>query len=214
MHGLVDRHGICLRIRPHRSSKSCWSLRWNCARAAAKSSMDISKSRSRTRSMKSWMNWKSCRRWRRIMPSGMVCATRWRATIKTDPGSIIRSPSKKNSVAIKNAIIQEAERLRQQMEQTQTATEQDSSQDEEPSAEKTSTDASTNPTLADENTSSTAFLSCAASIRISSEFNHPPVSPDGTDLPRQCRAAQQSNGHPHRLQAPQKAHAEAAGDGA
>ena len=57
--------------------------------------------------------------------------------------------------AIKNAIIQEAERLRQQMEQTQTAPEQKSSQDEEPSAEKTSTDASTNPTLANENTSFT-----------------------------------------------------------
>ena len=57
--------------------------------------------------------------------------------------------------AIKNAIIQEAERLRQQMEQTQTAAEQKSSQDEEPSAEKTSTDASTNPTLANENTSFT-----------------------------------------------------------
>ena len=51
--------------------------------------------------------------------------------------------------AIKNAIIQEAERLRQQMEQ-------EPSQDEEPSAEKTSTDAATNPTLADENASSTA----------------------------------------------------------
>ena len=50
---------------------------------------------------------------------------------------------------IKNAIIQEAERLRQQMEQ-------EPSQDEEPSAEKTSTDAATNPTLADGNTSSTA----------------------------------------------------------
>ena len=58
--------------------------------------------------------------------------------------------------AIKNAIIQEAERLRQQMEQTQTASEQKSSQDEEPSAEKTSTDASTNPTLANENTSPVA----------------------------------------------------------
>ena len=58
--------------------------------------------------------------------------------------------------AIKNAIIQEAERLRQQMEQTQTASEQKSSQDEEPSTEKTSTEASANPTLADENTSSTA----------------------------------------------------------
>ena len=51
--------------------------------------------------------------------------------------------------AIKNAIIQEAERLRQQMEQ-------ESSQGEEPSAEETSRDASANPTLADENTSSTA----------------------------------------------------------
>ena len=44
--------------------------------------------------------------------------------------------------AIKNAIIQEAERLRQQMEH-------------EHSSEETSTAASTNPTLADENTSST-----------------------------------------------------------
>ena len=50
--------------------------------------------------------------------------------------------------AIKNAIIQEAEHLRQQMEQ-------EPSQDEEPSAEKTSADASTNPTLANENTSFT-----------------------------------------------------------
>ena len=68
--------------------------------------------------------------------------------------------------AIKNAIIQEAERLRQQMEQTQTASEQKSSQDEEPSAEKTSTDASTNPTLANENTSSTP--SC--SVRLPSDY--------------------------------------------
>ena len=50
--------------------------------------------------------------------------------------------------AIKNAIIQEAERLRQQMEQ-------ESSQEEEPSPEETSTDASTNLTLANENTSFT-----------------------------------------------------------
>ena len=61
--------------------------------------------------------------------------------------------------AIKNAIIQEAERLRQQMEQ-------ESSQDEEPSAEKTSTEASANPTLADENTSSPT--SCSA--RLPSEY--------------------------------------------
>ena len=68
--------------------------------------------------------------------------------------------------AIKNAIIQEAERLRQQMEQTQAVTEQDSSQDEEPSAENTSTDASANPTLAGENTSSVT----SHSVRLPSEY--------------------------------------------
>ena len=61
--------------------------------------------------------------------------------------------------AIKNAIIQEAERLRQQMEQ-------ESLQDEEPSAEKASTDASANPTLADENTSSAT----SHSVRLPSEY--------------------------------------------
>ena len=61
--------------------------------------------------------------------------------------------------AIKNAIIQEAERLRQQMEQ-------ESLQDEEPSAENTSTDASANPTLADENTSSAT----SHSVRLPSEY--------------------------------------------
>ena len=57
--------------------------------------------------------------------------------------------------AIKNAIIQEAERLRQQMEQAQTASEQETSQEKKASSEETSTGTSTNPTLADENTSST-----------------------------------------------------------
>ena len=61
--------------------------------------------------------------------------------------------------AIKNAIIQEADRLRQQMEQ-------ESSQEEESSTEKPSADASTNPTLADENTSSTA----SHSARLPSEY--------------------------------------------
>ena len=59
--------------------------------------------------------------------------------------------------AIKNAIIQEAERLRQQMEQAQRASEPESSQMDTSSDEETSSDASANPTLADENTSSTAF---------------------------------------------------------
>lgn len=56
--------------------------------------------------------------------------------------------------AIKNAIVQEAERLRQQMEQAQRASEQEPSQDEEPSVVKTSSDASANPTLASESASS------------------------------------------------------------
>ena len=68
--------------------------------------------------------------------------------------------------AIKNAIIQEAKRLRQQMEKAQTATEPESSQDEEPSAEKTSTDASTNSMLASENTSSAD----SHSARLPSEY--------------------------------------------
>lgn len=75
---------------------------------------------------------------------------------KNRPRQLNPLSQQKEFRAIKNAIIQEAERLRQQMEQTQTASEQKSSQDEEPSAEKTSSDTSTNPTLADENTSSAA----------------------------------------------------------
>ena len=68
--------------------------------------------------------------------------------------------------AIKNAIVQEAERLRQQMEKAQTATEPESSQEEEPSAEKTSTDASTNSTVASENTSPAD----SHSVRLPSEY--------------------------------------------
>ena len=61
--------------------------------------------------------------------------------------------------AIKNTIIQEAERLRQQMEQ-------EPSQAEEPSSEETSTGASANPTLANENTSSATSYS----VRLPSEY--------------------------------------------
>ena len=61
--------------------------------------------------------------------------------------------------AIKNVIIQEAERLRQQMEL-------ESSQEEESSTEKPSADASANPTLADKNTSSAA----SHHARLSSEY--------------------------------------------
>ena len=68
--------------------------------------------------------------------------------------------------AIKNAIIQEAERLRQQMAQAQAASEKEISQEEEPSSDETSSDASTNPTLADENTSSAT----SHSVRLPSEY--------------------------------------------
>ena len=68
--------------------------------------------------------------------------------------------------AIKNAIIQEAERLRQQMEQAQAASEKETSQEGEPSSDETSSDASRDPTLADENTSSTP----SRSVRLPSEY--------------------------------------------
>ena len=61
--------------------------------------------------------------------------------------------------AIKNAIIQEAERLRQQMEQ-------EPSQEEEPSPEEASTGASANPTLASESASSATSYS----VRLPSEY--------------------------------------------
>ena len=68
--------------------------------------------------------------------------------------------------AIKNAIIQEAERLRQQMKQARTASEQKPSQEEEPSSEETSTGASANPTLASESASSaTSYF-----VRLPSEY--------------------------------------------
>jgi peptidoglycan hydrolase CwlO-like protein len=68
--------------------------------------------------------------------------------------------------AIKNAIIQEAERLRQQIDQARTASEQETSQEEEAPSEETSPVASTNPTLANENTSSTA----SHSVGLPSEY--------------------------------------------
>lgn len=68
--------------------------------------------------------------------------------------------------AIKNAIIQEAERLRQQMEQVRTASEQKPSQEEELSSEETSTGASANPTLASESASSATSYS----VRLPSEY--------------------------------------------
>ena len=79
--------------------------------------------------MKSWMSWKICRRWRHIIPSGMACATRWRATIRP-PRQHNPLSQQKEFRAIKNAIIQEAGRLRQQMEQAQRTSEQESSQGE------------------------------------------------------------------------------------
>ena len=68
--------------------------------------------------------------------------------------------------AIKNAIIQEAERLRQQMEQVQRTSEQESSQETTPPDVETSSDSSTDPTLANENTSSATSYS----VRLPSEY--------------------------------------------
>ena len=68
--------------------------------------------------------------------------------------------------AIKNAIIQEAERLRQQMEQAQRASEPEPLQMDIPSDDETSSDASTNPTLANENISSAT----SHSARLPSEY--------------------------------------------
>ena len=68
--------------------------------------------------------------------------------------------------AIKNTIIQEAERLRQQMEQAQTASEQKPSQEAEAPSGETSADTSANPTLANENTSSATSYS----VRLPSEY--------------------------------------------
>ena len=68
--------------------------------------------------------------------------------------------------AIKNAIVQEAERLRQQMVQAQTASEQKPSQEAEAPSGETSADTSANPTLANENTSSATSYS----VRLPSEY--------------------------------------------
>ena len=96
--------------------------------------------------------------------------------------------------AIKNAIIQEAERLRQQMEQAQRASEPESSQVDTPSDEETSSDTSTNPTLADENTSSVT----SHSARLPSEYLLNSTirlfHQMGQIFSRECRAAQQSMG--------------------
>ena len=164
--------------------------------------------------MKSWMNSKSCRRWRRIMPSGMVCATRWRATIKTDPGSIIRSPSRKNSEPSRTRSFRKRNAYGSRWSRHGQHQNRNLRKRKNRLRKKLLPDASANPTLAEREYFVRNFSFCAASVRISSEFNRQIVPSDGADLPRQCRAAQQSNGHPHRLQAPQKAHAETAGDGA
>ena len=68
--------------------------------------------------------------------------------------------------AIKNTIFQQADRLRQQMEQAQRTSEQESSQETTPPDVETSSDSSTDPTLADEKTSSVA----SHSARLPSEY--------------------------------------------
>ena len=97
----------------------------------------------------------------------------WNGLRDTLEGYYKNRPRQHNSLsqqkefrAIKNAIIQEAERLRQQMEQARTASEQKPSQEKEPSSEETSTGASANPTLASESASSATSYS----VRLPSEY--------------------------------------------
>ena len=96
--------------------------------------------------------------------------------------------------AIKNAIIQEAERLRCQLEESSAQT-------------------SANPLLTDEHissiTSQFARLPSEYLLNSSVRLFHQMVQ----NLPRERCAAQQSNGYPHGLQATQKADAKAAGNG-
>ena len=107
------------------------------------------------------------------MPEVAAYYSVWNGLRDTLEGYYKNRPRQHNSLsqqkefrAIKNAIIQEAERLRQQMEQAQRASEPESSQVDTPSDEETSSDTSTNPTLADENTSSAA----SPSARLPSEY--------------------------------------------
>ena len=157
MHDLVDRMES---VSVHPSKKSCWTLR--DPQSAAKTI---------------WISQKAAQGyggfWLEKLPEVAAYYSVWNGVRDTLEGYYKNRPRQHNPLsqqkefrAIKNAIIQEAERLRQQMEQTQAATEQDSSQDEEPSAENTSTDASANPTLADENTSSAT----SHSVRLPSEY--------------------------------------------
>ena len=97
----------------------------------------------------------------------------WNSPRDTLEGYYKNRPRQHNSLsqqkefrAIKNAIIQEAERLRQQMEQAQTASEQKPSQEAEAPSGETSADTSANPTLANENTSSATSYS----VRLPSEY--------------------------------------------
>ena len=100
------------------------------------------------------------------LPEVAACYSVWNGVRDTLEGYYKNRPRQHNPLshqkefrAIKNAIVQEAERLRQQMEL-------ESSQEEESSTEKPSADASTNPTLADEKTSPVA----SHSARLSSEY--------------------------------------------
>ena len=95
------------------------------------------------------------------MPEVAACYSVWNDLRDTLEGYYKNRPRQHNPLsqqkefrAIKNAIIQEAERLRQQMEQEPLQT------------EKTSANASTNPTLVSENTSSVA----SHSARLPSEY--------------------------------------------
>ena len=96
MRRIVDRLES-VKNPPESIQKKMMELVLELRTITGKSSMDISESRSRIWWIPSWMNWKKCRRWRRTIPSGMVCATHWRATTRTVLGSTTHSHSRKNS---------------------------------------------------------------------------------------------------------------------
>ena len=96
MRRIVDRLES-VKNPPESIQKKMMELVLELRTITGKSSMDISESRSRIWWIPSWMNWKKCRRWRRIIPSGMTCAIRWRATTKANRDNTIRFPSKKSS---------------------------------------------------------------------------------------------------------------------
>ncbi len=95
MRELVDRIGT-IENPPESIQQRLLELALELRTVSGKKQYAYLKSRLKIWWIPSWMSWKSCRRWRRTMLHGTACATRWRAIIKTGPGSTIHSHSRKN----------------------------------------------------------------------------------------------------------------------